>query len=336
MLPCPRRLVLMVLVVLGGGVILGQSLLPHRRGHYTKQDRGATSGLLVSVIVTLVCLAHQACVSDQCPTVMLFASSELVMPGESISLTAQVDDPENDQVVYYWEATLPGLRRGGGPHMSPQNEYTAPADSWGAQIGITVTVDDRHCGKRIRSSQRILVVIPTLTPTPTPTMTSILTPTEPLTPTATPTPTDTLTPTSTPRPTNTPTFTPMPTLTPTITPTPTPDCRDVQVSHLELVLVDESGQQTSQRYPGQNEIVIERFQIDRLENLLGRAMLTGANVENCTCYWEGQTNVTDLWGPINSPARDCGFSIGLPDEVTAIYLRLTVGGQMRLFIIRIR
>jgi len=161
-------------------------------------------------------------------------------------------------------------------------------------------------------------------------------PAEPLTPPAAPTPTDTLTPMSTPKPTNTPTFTPMPILTPTIVPTPTPDCRDVQVSHLELVLVDESGQQTSQRYPGQNEIVIERFQIDRLENLLGRAMLTGANVENCTCYWEGQTNVTDLWGPINSPARDCGFSIGLPDEVTAIYLRLTVGGRMRLFTIRIR
>ena len=60
-----------------------------------------------------------------------------------------------------------------------------------------------------------------------------------------------------------------------------------------------------------------------------------ANVEDCTCCWEGQTNVIDRWEPITGVARDCSFSIELSTGVTTINLKLTIGGQMTLFTVRI-
>jgi len=157
--------------------------------------------------------------------------------------------------------------------------------------------------------------VATLTFTPTSTVTATPTPTH----TPLPTPTSTHTPVPTPMPTL------MPSVTPTITPTPTPDCRGVQVSCLELVLVDSSGQPTNQRYPGQNgEIVIAPSQI--VGNLQGQAVLTGTNVADCTCDWMGKTNGVSSMQPISSLMGNCTFSIDLPDQVTVINLMLTVGG----------
>lgn len=127
---------------------------------------------------------------------------------------------------------------------------------------------------------------------------------------------------------------------PTITPTSTPDCQNVQVSCLELVLVDNSDQQTIQICPDQNEeIVITRSQIDGLGNLQGRAILTGTDVADCTCDWMGKTNGGISMQPINSQTGKCAFSIGLPDQVTVVNLMLTIGGgsgPIRLFKVRVR
>jgi hypothetical protein len=159
--------------------------------------------------------------TNQCPTVTLSISPELITPGGTVSLTAQVSDPENDQPVYFWKATAPGLQKEGGPYKSPQNKYIAPLGSWGEQIAITVTVDDRHCGQKIESGKVVLVVLPApSTSTPTPTRVPMPTPTH--TPTSTGTPTPTATPTHTPTSTGTPTPTATPTHTPTSTGTPTP------------------------------------------------------------------------------------------------------------------
>lgn len=232
--PCPRRLILAILATLGGGALWGVSFLPRNRDRYRAWDRGLTFGLLVITTVALGWLTHQACTLNRCPTVRLLASPELVEPGGTIKLTVQADDPENDLTVYFWEATVPGLQRQGGPYRSPQNEYVAPPDSWGEQVEITVTVDDRHCGRKVKSNKLVLVVLappttntptPTDTPTPTPTGTSTPTPTSTSTPTPTPTVTPTATPTATATPTVTPTATPAataaPTDTPTVTTTPT-------------------------------------------------------------------------------------------------------------------
>jgi len=186
--PCPRRLILAILATLGGGVLEGVSFLPRYRDRYRAWDRGLTFGLLVITTVALVCLTHQACTSvNRCPAVRLLASPELVKPGGTIKLTVQADDPENDPTVYFWEATVPGLQKQAGPYRSPQNEYVAPPDSWGEEVEITVTVDDRHCGRKIKSNKLVLVLAPpTDTPTPTPTDTPTPTPTDTSTPTPTP------------------------------------------------------------------------------------------------------------------------------------------------------
>jgi len=233
--PCPRRLILAILATLGGGALWGVSFLLRNRDRYRAWDRGLTFGLLVITTVALGWLTHQACTLNRCPTVRLLASPELVEPGGTIKLTVQADDPENDQIVYFWEATVPGLQKEGGPYKSPQNEYVAPPDSWGEQVEITVTVDDRHCGKRIKSNKLVLVVLaPPTTNTPTPTNIPTPTPTD----TSTPAPTDTPTPTSTDAPTNTPTHiptsTPTSTDTPTSTPSPTPTPDAVTIARVNL------------------------------------------------------------------------------------------------------
>ena len=72
----------------------------------------------------------------------------------------------------------------------------------------------------------------------------------------------TSTPTLAPTPilTSTSTSTPAPTLTPyatlALTPELTLDYRDIQVSYLELVLVNSSSRQTIQRHPGQNGVTV--------------------------------------------------------------------------------
>ena len=194
--PCPRRLILAILATLGGGALWGVSFLPRNRDRYRAWDRGLTFGLLVITTVALFWLTNQACTINRCPAVRLIASPELVEPGGTINLTVQANDPENDQIVYFWEATVPGLQKQAGPYRSPQNEYVAPPDSWGEEVEITVTVDDRHCGRKIKSTKLVLVVLaPPTTNTPTPTNIPAPTPTD----TSTPAPTDTPTPTPDPR-----------------------------------------------------------------------------------------------------------------------------------------
>ena len=176
----------------------------------------------------------------------------------------------------------------------------------------------------------LLILVSPITPAgaPIPTATG--------TPTSMPTPTATATPTSTHTPSPTPTLTPISTSTPTITPTPTPDCRDVEVSYLELDLATGTGQM---KYPDEGGVIILTYdEIDELVNLAGRAELTGTNVVDCTCYWEGMTNGAGLQ-PIDSQIGDCSFSIGLPGQVTTIHLWLTVGGvggPTRLFTVRVQ
>lgn len=205
---CSRLLVLVILTALGGGAIIGLSFLSRYKGRYQVWDRRLTFGLLVVTVGALGWFAYRACITNQCPKVVLMVSSELVKPGQTIDLTAMVDDLENDQVVYYWEAALPGLAKGGGPYPSPKNTYTAPEEAWGAQVDLTVIVDDRHCGRKVTASQRIMVAMaPSITLTPTLTSTPTLTPSP--TPTSTPTPTTTLTLTPSPTPTPIPRIVPL-------------------------------------------------------------------------------------------------------------------------------
>jgi hypothetical protein len=152
--------------------------------------------------------------------------------------------------------------------------------------------------------------------------------------TTTPTPTNTVslptspTPTSTLTPTDTSTLSP--TSTPTMTPTPTPDCRGIQVLYLELDLA--TGTSQNKEPDARGMITLTHDEIDSLAALSGRAILGDAGATDC-CYWEGKTEVGDSWEPIGG--ADCRFSIGIPDQVTAIYLKFTVGEQIRLFTIKV-
>ena len=205
--PCPRFLLFASLASLGGMGILVFSLLSRLKDCYRNWDRLLTLGLVISTIGILAVSSSKICGKNRCPSVELSMSPRLIRPGETAHLTAYASDPENDQLVYFWEANLSGLLKEGGPYQSSQNQYTAPSDSWGNQIGIAVWVDDLHCERRIRSEILTMSVLalpaantPFLTPTPTSTST----------PTPTPTPTSTFTPTATntSTPTNTPTATP--------------------------------------------------------------------------------------------------------------------------------
>lgn len=331
--PCPRRLMLISLTVLGGGAILGLSLLPRYRDHYQAWDRWLAFSLLVIAVGGLGWLTYQACIpANQCPTVTLSVSPEQITPGDRARLTAKADDPENDPLDYVWEATASGLQNEGGPYKRCLNEYVAPPGSAGEVVRVKVMVDDHHCGSEIEASTIIRIVLPsetstpaaTLTPTTTPTATPIATP--PFTPTPTSSPTGTLSPTPTltispPTQTSTPT--------PTLTPTPTPDCRDVKVSYLELF---PSTERTQIEYPDKNDAIdITIEDIDGLQNLSGEAVLTNTNlIDGCTCNW--LRKVDDSWEPINSQIGSCSFLIEVPDPVMVMHLRLTVGGQTKLIV----
>jgi tetratricopeptide (TPR) repeat protein len=105
---------------------------------------------------------------------------------------------------------------------------------------------------------------------------------------------------------------------------------DIQVVYLALDLATGIGQR---KYPDASGVInLARDEIDGLAALSGRAILGGADTAGC--YWEGKTGVADPWKPIGS--ADCRFRIQIPDQVTAIYLKLTVGGQIRLFTVRIQ
>jgi hypothetical protein len=151
---------------------------------------------------------------------------------------------------------------------------------------------------------------PTPTPTPSPMLTVI-----PSTPTLTPAP-------------------PLPTLppTPTTTPTPTPVCRDVQVLYLELDLATGPGQRKDPDATG--EIILTRDDIRNLAALSGQAVLTGADSADCTCRWEGKFKVADSFEDISGTG--CGFFVEIPDQVAALFLRFTVGGQTMLFTVRVQ
>ncbi len=117
---------------------------------------------------------------------------------------------------------------------------------------------------------------------------------------------------------------------------PTPDCRDVEVAFLELDLATGLGQE---RYlDASNTITLTHDEIETLATLSGRAELTGTNVADCTCYWEGRTPLAEPWQPITAPVGKCRFSMDLPTPVGTIHLKLTLGGQPppRLFTIRIQ
>ncbi len=216
--PCLRFIVFAVLALVGGIFILGFSCLPDCKGDYEGWDRFLTLFLSILATVLLAWLAYQHCNKNQCPEVKLSVSPELILPGSTASITAQADDPEGDPIVFYWEATLPGLQKEGGPYKSPQNQYTAPPDSWGERVKIKVTVDDLHCKRQAQAEVLAIVVVARTTHTPTPTDTPTSTPAQ--TPTSTSTPTATFA--SSPTPTHTATHTDTPTATPTNTPTSTP------------------------------------------------------------------------------------------------------------------
>lgn len=200
--PCPRRLILVILTVVGGGTILGFSFLPRCRTRYQAWDRRLTLGLLVISTGVLGWLTYQGCMpTNRCPAVTLSASPEEITPGGRASLTTDADDPESDPLDYLWEATASGLQNEGGPYKNPRNEYVAPPSSAGETVKVKVKVNDHHCGSRIEATTVIHIVLPSGndTPTATPTSTTTLmdTPTNTLSPTLTPTPTSTPTSTAT-------------------------------------------------------------------------------------------------------------------------------------------
>jgi len=348
--PCPARLALTSLTVLGGGAILGYSLLLRYRDRFQLWDRWLALGLVIISAGLSGWLTYQACTPaiineiNECPTVKLSVSPEKITPGDTAHVTAHVDDPENDQPAFWWAATAAGLQIQGGPYLSPQNEYIAPPGSAGQNVRITVIVDDYHCTHSIKDDTTVHIVSPT-TPSETDTPASVVIPAASPIPPSIPTPTFTPTASPTSTPTFTPTFTPTPTVTPkapptstpTFTPTftPTPDC---QVAYLELDLATGLSQK---RYPdASNTITLTHDEI--LQTLSGRAELTGTNVVSCTCSWEGRTTQPHQttpapWEKITSLMGKCYFRMDLPSPVQTIHLKLSIGGQLppKLFTIRV-
>jgi hypothetical protein len=136
------------------------------------------------------------------------------------------------------------------------------------------------------------------------------------------------TPSGTPEPTTAATPTPTP------TPTSTPDCGDVQVSHLVLNL--STGTDQAKHPDDKGVINLSRGDIDGLRTLSGQAVFANPDVTvNCTCTWSGRTEGEVSMHALSGTASECSFSIELPGRVTAIYLRLTIGEQTRLFTIRV-
>jgi len=109
----------------------------------------------------------------------------------------------------------------------------------------------------------------------------------------------------------------------------------VQVSPcLELDLVTGIGQKKCPN-DHQDELVLSPRDLGGLQNLSGRAILTHAG--GCACEWEGKTGDGSSMDRLHGPTQDCSFSFGLSDRPTsAYYLTLAVGGQQRLFIIRVQ
>ena len=143
-------------------------------------------------------------------------------------------------------------------------------------------------------------------------------------------PTPTLT--ATPTPTATLTFTPTFTSTPTVTLTPTPDCRDFQVLYLEIDLATGTGK----KYPdAKGVITLTHNEIGNLGALFGQAILSNANAAGCYWNWEGGTGVSASWKSIKGNTN-FSFYIEIPDQVTTIYLKLTIGEQIKLFTIEVQ
>jgi hypothetical protein len=164
------------------------------------------------------------------------------------------------------------------------------------------------------------------------TTTPIFTSTPTLTETATLTPTGTilLTPTETVSKSVTP-LTVIPTV--TVALASTLDCRDVRIAYLELDLITGPNQRKDPDESGR--VMLTRDEVRNMAALTGQAILTGANAADCTCYWEGRRRVNEDWEPINSNI-DCGFLIQIPDEVSAVFLKLEFGGQSHLFTLRVQ
>jgi hypothetical protein len=153
-------------------------------------------------------------------------------------------------------------------------------------------------------------------------------------PQCSPTPTVTPTPTLTPTLTPTPTITLSPTLTITRTPTP---CPPVQVSYLEFDL-DLAAGTVQITPPPAGVIILTRAQIGSSAALSGRVILGKAPAAGCysDLKWEGTTRVGGPWKTITGNPNS-SFSIMIPNHVTTIFLKLTIGGQQpKLYTIQIQ
>jgi hypothetical protein len=107
----------------------------------------------------------------------------------------------------------------------------------------------------------------------------------------------------------------------------------VRVEYLELDLATGPNQRKDPDESG--KVMLTRDEVRNMAALTGQAILTGANAADCTCSWEGRRSVNEDWESIIS-GIDCSFAIKIPDEVSAVFLKLEFGGQSHLFTLRIQ
>ena len=124
--------------------------------------------------------------------------------------------------------------------------------------------------------------------------------------------------------TATPEFTLTPTYTATSTETALPTlslCKNIpDLIFLELTFVDGD----AERFPiGNNEIVINKTDIEGLQNLSGKIILDQG--QTCNCIWQITQN--NIIATYKSPMNNCSFNVSLVNQVTRIFFILTIEGN---------
>lgn len=122
----------------------------------------------------------------------------------------------------------------------------------------------------------------------------------------------------------------------TITPSPAPECKDIQFSHLELVLA--TGELQRKDPNEENGIVVlAQSEIAKLTNLQGKAVFAASNIpSSCTCDWQAEIDGGSKKN-VTSGTMGCWFSTAIPKSLKSILLNLSIGGQPpKSFIIKIQ
>lgn len=124
------------------------------RGTNFKSDLAAVDELTLIGAGPLTIELLRSLITNRPPTVILYASAAEIEQGEYLKLFANADDPDDDDLEYYWSSTA-GTIEGNG-RETRLNTSRVPVDSDSTTLTVTVTASDRKGGM---DSKSIIVVL---------------------------------------------------------------------------------------------------------------------------------------------------------------------------------